>query len=218
MKKLNNKGMSLLEVVLCFAIVSAVVIGMFNVIMTYETEEVSEAIRSDIIEYKNIVTKVLQDDIFRHELYNVERTSKSVSGTRVSYRFKLYFKKPFGSYDVKTLDISTDSSNANNNYIQYQDYNGSSLQNVKYTLPQSQGSGCATITNANGDTEQNCEITSLTAVDTYLNIERNDGSNPSSEAYGYTYFKLDVTISHPSVGSDYHVSIVAPLDYRFCKI
>ena len=74
MKKLNNKGMSLLEVVLCFAIVSAVVIGMFNVIMTYETEEVSEAIRSDIIEYKNIVTKVLQDDIFRHELYNVERT------------------------------------------------------------------------------------------------------------------------------------------------
>ena len=203
MKKLNNKGMSLLEVVLCFAIVSAVVVGMFNVVMTYETEEVSEAIRSDIIEYKNIVTKVLQDDIFRHELVNVERTSKSVSGTRTTYRFRLDFKKPFGSSYSKILDVSTDSSSANNNYIQYQDYNGSALQNVKYTLPQSSGSGCANITDANGNVSQNCEITSLTAVDTYLNIESNTESNtgeyPSSEAYGFTYFKIDITIL---VGND----------------
>lgn len=220
MKKLNNKGMSLLEVVLCFAIVSAVVIGMFNVIMTYETEEVNETIRSDIIEYKNIVTKVLQDDIFRHELVNVERTGKSITdnNTRVTYTFRLDFKKPFGSNYSKRLIIVTDSDTAAANYIQYQDYNGSGLQEVKYSLPQSSGSGCATITDANGNTSQNCEITSLTAVDTYLNIESNTGGNPSSEAYGYTYFKLDVTISNPSIGSDYHVRVVAPLDYRFCKI
>ena len=100
MKKLNNKGMSLLEVVLCFAIVSAVVVGMFNVVMTYETEEVSEAIRSDIIEYKNIVTKVLQDDIFRHELVNVERTKKNVSGTSVTYTFRLIFNKRFELFNL----------------------------------------------------------------------------------------------------------------------
>ena len=86
MKRINNKGMTLVELIICFVIVSAIVVSMFNIIMSYQTEEITESSRSDIIEYKNVITKLIQTDIIKGELKNVKRISKTNTSTGTSYK------------------------------------------------------------------------------------------------------------------------------------
>ena len=49
MKRLNNKGMTAVELLVCFIIVSAIVVSMFNLIMNYRNREQIEEINNEVI-------------------------------------------------------------------------------------------------------------------------------------------------------------------------
>ncbi len=216
MVKINNKGLSLVEVVLAMAVVSGVVISMFHVIMTYQTEEVEETIKSDIIEYKNIMTKIVQDDIIYHNLQAVALEAKTSS----KYTFKLYFKKPFGSIYYKTLTINSSDTNVSSNYIEYQDYKGSGMSTIHYELPNVDA-------NPNCNSTE-CNISRFSSINTNINVVDTGTYRDYSNKYildsdglfynslGFSYFNLDITISNPNVEVDNHILISSPLDYSYC--
>lgn len=65
-KRLNNKGMTAIEILLCFTITIVIVISMFKTISNYKDKEDIESYKSTITTYKNTVTKSIQDDIINN--------------------------------------------------------------------------------------------------------------------------------------------------------
>ena len=95
--KLNNKGMTLIELLLCFIIVSVIVVSLLDTVMDYKTREQTEDIRKTVISYKNVITKKIQSDIIANDLSSCEVTKQETnsSKTKETYEIKLIFNKPF---------------------------------------------------------------------------------------------------------------------------
>lgn len=227
MKKLNNKGMTLIELLISFAITSAIVVSMFNVILNYQTEQSTEALKSDIIAYKNTITKLIQADIIKGELKSVDIKPIKQVNHYTEYGFILTFNRSLGSSSliepdsptglvrevlVKELTIRT--SNTEENYITYDDINNKGvLQSVKYSLP-SVGKGVVPSKDNQSTTETN--LTKFTAVSTNVN-DYTKVDPITALNLGINYFDLDITISNNELGGDYHIKIIAPLNYSYCK-
>ena len=97
LKKLNNKGMTLVEVVVCFALVTIVLVSMYSSISIYKTKQNIESYKETVITYKNLLTKEIQDDLIKRGLIYA---NVSLSGE--IYTVNMSFKD--GS--SKTLEIT----------------------------------------------------------------------------------------------------------------
>lgn len=205
MRKLNNKGMTLIELLVCFIIVSAIVVSMFNVIMNYTTDEQTEVVRNDITNYKNVITRIIQKDIINNGLSSVSLDSFGKNGNNDCYTFTLNFNKAFIENPLsksKKLTVCTNTTVADGNYIIYQEVNtGKTLQDSKYPLLDSLSSS------SNSSTPLY-----FSSVDTNL-IKKSDSTDMNSE--GLAVFMLDIGINHSEIGSDYHIKIIAPLNYFY---
>ena len=62
----NNKGFTLVELVLSFALIMIVIMGMLTIIMNYKLKANLQQTRSSMLTYKDTLTKDIQDDI--HDL------------------------------------------------------------------------------------------------------------------------------------------------------
>ena len=65
--KLNNKGLTAIEILLCFVLVSIIVISMMSVVTNYKDKEEIESTKNNIITYKNTITKAIYDDIIKNK-------------------------------------------------------------------------------------------------------------------------------------------------------
>jgi len=63
MKKLNNHGLTAVEVLICFSITAVIVISLFKIINNFNEKQTVESRKNLIETYKNTVTKTIQDDI-----------------------------------------------------------------------------------------------------------------------------------------------------------
>lgn len=66
-RKLNNKGMTIIEILICFVLVSIIIISMFNVVNNYKDKEEIESYKKDIRTYQNILTETIFDDIIANK-------------------------------------------------------------------------------------------------------------------------------------------------------
>lgn len=96
-KKINNKGMTLVEVVVCFALVTIVLVSMYSSISVYKTKQNIESYKETVITYKNLLTKEIQDDLIKKGLVYA-----SASNSDEVYTVNMSFKD--GS--SKTLEIT----------------------------------------------------------------------------------------------------------------
>lgn len=216
MKTLNNKGLTLIELLVSVAIASAIVISMFSVIMNYQTEQSTEAIKGEIISYKNNITKLIQTDAIKGELKSVKLNQIEKRANYSQYTFILKFNKTVdfsannkSIYEKKLIIRMSDTSD---NYIIYTDINNEgNAQEVKYKLP---NTGQGTITNKETNAKIITNLNKFSAIST--NIEENtplvDDLN-----IGVNYFDLDIIISNNELGGDYHIKIVTLLNYPYCK-
>lgn len=63
MKNLNNRGLTAIEILVCFSIVIVIVMSMFKVINNQKDKQTIESYKNSITTYKNSVTKTIEDDI-----------------------------------------------------------------------------------------------------------------------------------------------------------
>lgn len=197
-KKLNNKGMTLIELLLCFIIVSVIVVSLLDTVMDYKTREQTEDIRKTVISYKNVITKKIQSDIIANDLSSCEVTKQETnsSKTKETYEIKLIFNKPFSNGSkAKILTIVRGN---NENYIMYPDIVNNNYQDVRYDLE--------------------------TGTDVYdIDVNKTDNSKTNYSDIRFSYvlieqkgdiFKLDIPIYHSELGSKYHITLIAPLNYQ----
>lgn len=207
-RKLDNKGMTLIELVICFVVVAIIVISLLNTIMNIKAKEQTEDIRKTVISYKNVITKVIQTDIIKNDLKaytDKEPTSGANSTSNEEWVLNMEFNEPFcsdasGGVTKKELKIVRGNRE---NYIVYpdivQNVDGICVsQNVKYKLETTTDVYDVDVSSSDktGKTKYSDIRFAYVSVKTYGNI-----------------FTLDIPIYHSELGTKYHVKIVAPLNY-----
>lgn len=65
MKKLNNRGLTAVEVIISFSITAVIVISLFKIINNFNEKQYLESKKSQIKLYENTVTKTIQDNILK---------------------------------------------------------------------------------------------------------------------------------------------------------
>ncbi len=120
MKKLNTKGMTIIEVLISFVLIMIILIGLFSIVMSYRDKATKEALKEEYISFKDIVTKDIQNDILKRGLQKVTQVEPASScGVDIIQCINLSFKdgtnKNLFVYDKQTVDA------VRNKYIQYGD-------------------------------------------------------------------------------------------------
>lgn len=62
-KKINNKGFTTVEVVVSFALVVVILASMTAMVVNYRDKVTDEEVKTQLIDFKNTITKVVYDDI-----------------------------------------------------------------------------------------------------------------------------------------------------------
>lgn len=126
MKKNNNKGMTIIELLVCFVLVSIITTSLFATISTFSNKRDKESIKSTIFSYKNRIAKEIQDDLVNKSLVDVSiiepnansyvvDSSVSVEGSETNlynykfdenkntYRYAIFFKFRDGTSKALTI-------------------------------------------------------------------------------------------------------------------
>lgn len=70
--KLNNKGMTAVEILICMVMVVVITVALFTSFTTYKNKQQIESFKEKIVTYKNLLTKEINDDIIKNGLIAAE--------------------------------------------------------------------------------------------------------------------------------------------------
>lgn len=139
MKKLNNRGLSIVEVVVTFAIVMAIISGLLAIIMNYRQKAETSFSELELETLKNTLTKTIQDDILNFGISEINHGGSCMSSTSSS-RFSACANLVFKNGTQKILGISKiDQDNRNsieNKYIFYDDEKYVLKDNLPKNIPE----------------------------------------------------------------------------------
>jgi len=79
MKKLNNKGFTVVELTVSFLFVFAMAFAMYELLYNYRVKQNEESIKAQLIDYKNQVTLAIQNDIYDKKLKKIDDCSYGTS-------------------------------------------------------------------------------------------------------------------------------------------
>ena len=68
---LNKKGITSVELLVCFIIISAIVVSMYNLILNYRNREQIEEINNEVKTFSNNIQEVIQSDLIMGHLTEV---------------------------------------------------------------------------------------------------------------------------------------------------
>ena len=115
---LNKKGITSVELLVCFIIISTIVVSMYNLILNYRNREQIEEINNEVTTYSNNLQETIQNDFIMGHLVNVSNLSSD------GYKATFTFDSP-NSYTT-TLTINPSSG-----VISY----GSGSDIINYEIP-----------------------------------------------------------------------------------
>lgn len=92
MKKLNNKGLTLIELIVSIALISMALLFLFRILVMLRYDENYEALNSKMLVNKSQIVKNIQTDFIEKKLIRVtclegQSVSNGWIGTKVRFRF-----------------------------------------------------------------------------------------------------------------------------------
>ncbi len=82
---LNKKGITSVELLVCFIIVSTIVVSMYNLILNYRNREQIEEINNEVISFSNNIQEIIQSDLIMGHLVTV--TNITDDGYKATFTF-----------------------------------------------------------------------------------------------------------------------------------
>ena len=138
MKKLNNRGLSIVEIVVTFAIVMAIISGLLAIIMNYRQKAETSFSELELETIKNTLTKTIQDDILNFGISEINYGGSCMSSTSSS-RFSTCANLVFKNGTEKILAVSKidqdNRSSIENKYIFYDDEKYVFKDNLPQNIP-----------------------------------------------------------------------------------
>lgn len=238
--KLNNKGMTIVEVLVCFVIVSVVMMSLFSTISSFNEKRIQESYRAKIYTYKNEWTSRIQEDFIRKGLsfakitraafengvkYTVYCTLKTGEKRElVVYQKFTYTKNRLdgtaGNLEVKNEDgtIIKESKIVNDQfYLEYGEPGSLYHEDLPelgtvnwYCLPEDLRNCKVVEPNANN-------ITGI-SHDLQINNIHIEITNEGDQTSSAHVLSIYIGFTHPNFGTRYAIDIVAPIDYQGSNI
>ena len=133
MKKINNKGFTIVELIVTFALVMTISLGLFKVIDSYRLKQQRASYKKEMINYKNEIIRTVKDDIYTYGLRGITFAAPSEPTTeKIHQSVQLNFKN--GGSDKYLYFGQEGCSGSGNNKVcegkYYINYGG-----TKYKVP-----------------------------------------------------------------------------------
>lgn len=189
--KLNNKGMSIVEIVVTFALIMVLVIQMLVVVMNYRVKVSHNLQVLDLETFKNTLTRDIQKDILNLGIKEINTDGECSTITGLNHCINIVFKnneeKAFGTSKIDVNNIDT----IKNKYLYYDGIK----YKLKDKLPETIPVGRNILDLQNIKVEDN-------------NILSTDSIVLPDGSINYIY-SIDVYISHIDYDQDFGIHIVA---------
>ena len=209
MKKLNNKGITTIEVLICFVLIVIITVSIYATISNFNEKKVLESYKEQILNYKNLLTKDIQDDLIKVGLIHARFERKNENGKAIT---NVYFDLKDGTQRKLVVE---------QRYAASQYHPGGSINDndyfmIKYGTP-------------NDLIERPLPDVGSYGYDGYLK-EPCDIDDPNKSAscnkianFSINNVLLDITddnvlsiyigFYHPDFATKYAINIVCPIDY-----
>ena len=198
MKKLNNKGMTIIEILVCFLLVSFISTALFTTVSSFNNKRNIESVKADLLQYRNDIDKMIEDDLIHYGLINAE-INEGNPETTVTLHFKdgtskllVIYSRRAGEYSSDKNEVGTCTGFNDEFYIGYGTSKTAS-DYVKYTLP-----------DVGSFTNDLCDVPEVIKD---LRFNTINVSNEDNVLFIYINFY------HPELGNDYSINIIAPINY-----
>lgn len=204
-RRLNNKGMTAVEILVTFLIVAVIVVSLYDGIIALKDKETVSSYKLSLVTYRDLLTKDIQDDLIKIGLTGAEFSSlKNNSGYRVTMTLRdgtkriLEVTQQFGCNAADTVEedeVCTKAGIERDASDKFSISYGPEGDVVEYLLPDL----------------GNEELPNLHSNGTHtisaLRINEVDISTANR------VFSLRVTLYHPDLGTKYSIDIVSPINY-----
>jgi hypothetical protein len=198
--KLNNKGMSIVEVIVTFSLIMFLVVGLLVIVVNYRNKMSTSLERLSLDTFKNNLTQDINNDILTKGLKEIKDDTNTTDSSSLCYNLGLNrcivltfadnTKKAFGTSRVSALD----KDSIVNKYIYYDGIK----YKLKDELPKELPTGRSWI-----DLEAIKVVDDAILNSTYTVLE--DGTQVS-------IYTIDISISHIDFKDDFGIHIVASTD------
>lgn len=198
--KLNNKGMSIVEVIVTFSLIMFLVVGLLVIVVNYRNKMSISLERLSFDTFKNNLTQDINNDILTKGLKEIKDDTNTTDSSSLCYNLGLNrcivltfadnTKKAFGTSRVSALD----KDSIVNKYIYYDGIK----YKLKDELPKELPTGRSWI-----DLEAIKVVDDAILNSTYTVLE--DGTQVS-------IYTIDISISHIDFKDDFGIHIVASTD------
>ena len=208
-KRLNNKGMTAIEILITFAIVVVIVVSMYNGIADLKAKETVSSYKLSLVTYKNLLTKDIQDDIIKNGLTAATIESMEEAGKKVGYRVVLTLRdgtrrilevrQIFGCAAVdssEVADLCTARGIDANQSDEFTISHGSEGELTDYPLPDL---GHEELESFDGSGTKRI-IYSLQISEVKVSVAD-------------SIFSIDIVLSHPDLDARHSINIVSPINY-----
>ena len=209
-RKLNNKGMTAVEILVTFVIIIVIVVSMYNGILDLKNKETISSYKLSLVTYNNLLTKDIQDDLIKIGLSTVQTSAlDGNSGYRITMALKdgtkriLEIKQIFGCSAVDSSDVSTLCTPYNipeNRSDEFSISYGPEGDLTEYPLPDL---GHEEIDNYDGSQHNGTNYHTVYS----LKINEVDVS------FSNNVFSVRIVLYHPDLGSKHSIDIVTPINY-----
>ena len=192
MKKLNNKGMTSIEVLLSFVVVVMIATSMYSTVIAYQNKQQIESFKEKIMTYKNLLTKEVNDDLIKKGLIAVDVVEETTNGSvyKITFTLKNGQKKRMIITNRKASENGSGITAANDKDDKFVIAYGDVGNEIEYDIP-----NLGYSTNNNGKKVYDLRINTI-------EISTDDG-----------VFSLLVGFIHPDLESRYNITIVCPINF-----
>ena len=234
---MNNKGFTTVEVLVCFVIVSVVMMSLFSTISSFNEKKIQESYRARVYEYKNMVTNTIQEDFIKRGLTYAKIIDNGLPPGDINgknYTVELAFRDGTSKELVVHQRFTKSAYRVEGNpgqddefYIEY----GPKTDKTRYDLPnlgetkgvysetdntyylvESDGK-CYTGINRSGD-EKPCMVSKNFQINNILITITNE-ADPEVESH---VLNIYIGFYHPNLATKYAINIVAPIDYQSSSV
>lgn len=182
--KLNNKGLTVVELILSFTLLIVLVFGMFNVVVEIKDYSEAKELEKDLVEFKNRIIYKIQNDLITGNIKDLEiqntgtptLTITMTDGTTKT--LEIIFKEKIIKYDGETYKIP------HSNLIEFLD------SRVINLCPGYQGN------EQQPSNEEECGERWLSKVSSYQNVTITNDKDNKVLTIDVPYYEIDGTKNH----------------------
>ena len=201
--KLNNKGITTIEILISFVLLAIIVVSLYGTVESYKNKQNIESEKNQIMTYKNLLTKEIQDDLIMKGLidvivdykeFKVDSTTNAI--TPETYTLDLSFRDGTKSQLVIKRVLANDygvegsgsCTSGKNDYfsISY----GPEGDLIEYEFPDL----------GSGENDEGCKVLDLRMSDININTD-ND------------ILSIDIRFYHPDFSTKYGINIACPINF-----